>query len=480
MSIYDTIELLSFNLKLISKKSKKNVLVSAGTLEDKEKILPAIKLLAGLEKIVLYATQGTSEFLQTHGIKNHIIYKIASKQEPNIESFLSQNRFDFAINILSDEHNHDEMHDSKLIRKLVIESGIPLITDVDVATVLINQIVQEQKKGVYQYKIADKSEPWNMQLEFFQLVSDLGGFANYHAHFDKAYLISMENLKLGQVDMQKKWELYKYLKESYTHDDLIERISRGLQKMVDQGVTYCRTALDADSTVKLLPIKAALEVKERFKDKIHFEVATQPLQGVLEAESRKYFIEACEMADVVGGLPSKDRPTPEKHIDFILQLAKDLGKPVDIHIDQENNPQENETEMLARKVIEHGMEGKVFGIHAVSISAKKESEQKEILKLVKDAGLNIIVCPSAAISMKPLPMNTPIHNSIVPVPKLLEYGIPVYLGVDNIYDLFMPLVDGDMWFECRMLMESCRFYDIEKVAQIACDKGGTARKFHHL
>ena len=51
---------------------------------------------------------------------------------------------------------------------------------------------------------------------------------------------------------------------------------------------------------------------------------------------------------------------------------------------------------------------------------------------------------------------------------LLEMGVPVYLGVDNIADLFMPIVDGDMWFECRMLMEACRFYDLDAVADWAC------------
>jgi cytosine/adenosine deaminase-related metal-dependent hydrolase len=54
------------------------------------------------------------------------------------------------------------------------------------------------------------------------------------------------------------------------------------------------------------------------------------------------------------------------------------------------------------------------------------------------------------------------------VPELLEAGIAVYLGADNIYDLFMPFTDGDMWFEARMLMEACRFYDIDAVARMAC------------
>jgi hypothetical protein len=60
------------------------------------------------------------------------------------------------------------------------------------------------------------------------------------------------------------------------------------------------------------------------------------------------------------------------------------------------------------------------------------------------------------------------------VPKLLDAGVPVYLGVDNVYDLFMPLVDGDLWFESRLLMEACRFYDIDRVAKIAADRSGFA------
>ena len=65
-------------------------------------------------------------------------------------------------------------------------------------------------------------------------------------------------------------------------------------------------------------------------------------------------------------------------------------------------------------------------------------------------------------------MTGPLHNSIAPFVKLVEAGASVYLGADNIHDLFMPLVDGDMWFECRMLMEATRCYDIDLVAKTAC------------
>ena len=71
-------------------------------------------------------------------------------------------------------------------------------------------------------------------------------------------------------------------------------------------------------------------------------------------------------------------------------------------------------------------------------------------------------------------MTAPLHNSIAPYVKLRDAGVRCYLGVDNVHDLFMPMVDGDIWTEARMLMESTRFYDIDAVAEWACMKPVTA------
>merc|ERR1712178_404066 len=261
--------------------------------------------------------------------------------------------------------------------------------------------------------------------------------------------------------------LYRHLKENYTWEDLVERITRALQVVVDQGSQYCRSMVDADSIIGLMPIHAALEVRERFKDKIRFEIGVQPLEGVLDEACYKQYVEACKLADFCGGLPSRDRGQEEKHLDIVMQTAKELNKNVEVHVDQENNPLQNETELLCRKTIEHGMQGRVYGIHSISVSAKEESEQDRIIALIKEADVGIVICPSAALSMKMLPMQAPLHNSIGPFVKLREAGVRTYFGIDNIADLFMPVVDGDMWTEARMLMETCRYYDLEKVADWA-------------
>ena len=116
------------------------------------------------------------------------------------------------------------------------------------------------------------------------------------------------------------------------------------------------------------------------------------------------------------------------------------------------------------------MQGRVFGVHAISLAAKEERDQDRIIEKVAEARLGIIICPSAALSMKQLPFNAPLHNSIAPYRKLRDAGVDCYLGVDNVHDLFMPMVDGDMWTECRLMMEACRFYDIDAMAELACAK----------
>jgi cytosine/adenosine deaminase-related metal-dependent hydrolase len=122
------------------------------------------------------------------------------------------------------------------------------------------------------------------------------------------------------------------------------------------------------------------------------------------------------------------------------------------------------------------MQGMVYAIHAISVGAKEEREQDRIIAKIAEADMGVVICPSAALSMQKLAMTAPLHNSIAPYPKLHEAGVRCYLGVDNIHDLFMPMSDGDIWTECRMLMEACRFYDIATVAKWACAKPPSFKK----
>lgn len=469
------IDLIGFNLKMLaqggSKGRRRSALVSAGTPDDKAALLDSCRALSEAG-ITLYCTRGTHARFAEAGLETVLARKISSGAEPNIATLIETGEIDFVVNILTGERDYDEASDARVIRSLAVRGGLPLVTDRDVAIDTIAHVLAEARAGTFDYRIRSDERPWDLRAHFLDMVRERGGFANHHGHFDKAYLISPENLALGFTDMERKWELYRHLKANYTMDDLIERIGRALETVIAQGSSYCRTMVDADAIVGTLPMKAAHAVRERYRDQITFEIGVQPLEGVLEPASREAYEAACAMADFCGGLPSRDRPREEAHLDVVMQTAKRLGKSVEVHVDQENNPYQHETELLALKTIEHGMGGRVYAIHAI-FSAKEPGEQRRIAELCARAGVGVVICPSAALSMKPLPMQGPLHNSIAPFPLLREAGVRCYLGIDNINDLFMPIVDGDMWTEARLLMEATRHYDLEAVADWA-----TARPMH--
>ncbi|MBI4066381.1 amidohydrolase family protein [Candidatus Gottesmanbacteria bacterium] len=298
-----------------------------------------------------------------------------------------------------------------------------------------------------------------------------GGWVNTHAHFDRAYTISQENLEQSHRRMENKWTLVDVMKRASSEEAYAERIERALCVMIAQGVRYCATFIDVDPVCELRAIKAAVAIKKKYANVCTLVLINQVLKGVINKEARRWAEKALEYVDIIGGLPSKDRPHDLRHLDIIFEWAKQTRKVVHVHVDQENNPHEHDIERLARRVIKRGLEGKVAAIHGISIAAQSTKRRKQIYRLIKAAGLSLICCPSAALSMRQLPYKTALHNSIAPVPELVSEGIPVAIGVDNIADIYQPLIDGNMYAELRILAESCRFYDLDSLAQIGSSNG---------
>jgi len=317
------------------------------------------------------------------------------------------------------------------------------------------------------------SHPWDLKTQLLDAIKEKGGFVNCHAHFDKAFYITKDGLDQSMVDMEMKWNMSDELKRSSTEDQIKERIRQGLDILIAEGCTLTVSFIDAYSAVQHRAIDAAIAVKAEYKDKIDLKLATQPLDGLATKEAIDLYEAITNKADIVGGLPSKDRPdNVEKHFDVLFSVAKNQNKPLHIHIDQENNPHERDTETLIGQTIKHGYEGRVVAVHAISTSAQPKTYRQQLYRRMADAGISVAVSPSAALGMRQLDQHlAPVHNSIANVPEMIEAGVTVGLGVDNVYDFYQSFVDADMWVELRMLMEACRYYNFEELVKIATTNG---------
>lgn len=309
------------------------------------------------------------------------------------------------------------------------------------------------------------------------------GMANCHAHLDRAYTLTPEIWEQSSALMEEKWILNREIKKRHTKKSLTEKFRYCIDRFIKQGIVACRTHVDADSVVEMLVVETASEIREEYKKKrFVLQLVAHPLEGFLNEENTGFekkktdlFEKACAITDAVGGLPSRDRAMKNgdrKHADFLLSVAKNLDKDLDIHIDQENNPDEKDTEWFLDKIKEHEMEGRVTLVHCISVACQPEQDRQRIYKKLIDTGTNVTVCPTAAVSMKQLREKyAPVHNSIAPVVEMLNAGVNVSIGTDNISDIFVPECNGELMEEILMLASTERFYDIKRLAEIATTNG---------
>lgn len=302
-------------------------------------------------------------------------------------------------------------------------------------------------------------------------IKELGGWVNTHAHLDRAYSLTEDTFSLTNSYLKEKWHLVDEMKRGSSVDDIYDRMERAVNYFLEQGTQAIGTFIDVDEVIEDRSMKAAQRLKDNYGKDVELRFANQVLKGVIDPRAREWFDLSADFVDIIGGLPAKDFGREEEHLDILLSTAKEKGKLVHVHVDQLNTDEETETELLANKTIEHGMQGKVSAVHSISVAAHPKKYRMELYELIKKADMHIISCPTAWIDHNRTERLAPSHNSMTPVDEMVPAGITVAFGTDNINDIYKPYSDGHLWTELRVMLEACHFYNVEELARIATVNG---------
>lgn len=308
------------------------------------------------------------------------------------------------------------------------------------------------------------------------LVAARGGYVNSHAHLDRAFTLPSGSLADAALPLTEKWAYVDAVKRASTVEAYEQRIRDAVFTLRDADTAACATFIDVDDVAEDRALQAVLRIRNQLQGIFPLRIVSQTLKGVLNETARAWFDRAAPLVDIIGGLPKKDAPHEAEHLDVLLGTGKRLGKLVHVHVDQFNAAEERETALLAQKTIEHGMEGNVWAVHSISLAAHPQPYRKQTYQLMRDAGLGVIACPYAWIDAPRSETQAPTHNAIAPIDELIDEGIPVALGTDNIADAMKPLGHHDMWSELRLAIEACRLYDrpIEKIVDMVTTNGRKA------
>jgi cytosine deaminase len=280
------------------------------------------------------------------------------------------------------------------------------------------------------------------------IVLDAGGslvtesFAIAHLHLDKVRTAdrtpkdALYAYQRGNMDTRTSISLASALKRDYNRREIASRARGMLEEALQNGVTHLRAFADTGTRGKLEAVKALLELKDSFKGRVSLQIVAFPQEGIETDPGAEDYVEDAIKAgaDVVGGIPWLETSTQrqQKHIDKMFSIAKRFDRPLAMLVDDEGDPKLRTLEMLARKTIHEGWQGKVQACHARAMGSYGGEHSRSVAQLCAKAGVGIVTSPHTG------PISTRVD-------LLQKSGVVVALGQDDCSDAYYP------YGRCNML-----------------------------
>ncbi|MDH4117060.1 MAG: amidohydrolase family protein [Acidimicrobiia bacterium] len=278
---------------------------------------------------------------------------------------------------------------------------------------------------------------------------DLGGrlllpsMGEPHAHLDKAFTADLVPNPQGDLDGAVEAILAAW--PTISVENIVERGERAVRRLVASGTTAIRSHADVTPEGEQKSVIALAEVKARTAHLCDLELValTMPLSGVDGALGRRRLVQALEGGvDVVGACPHLDED-PLEAIDNALDAAVDAGTRVDLHFDEVLDVSVQHLPELARRVEARGLGGKVVASHCVSHGLLSPDRQREVGRLLADAGVAVVANPRTNLFLQSRGIEAATPRGLAGVRALLESGVVVAAGADNVQDPFYVIGRSD-------------------------------------
>ena len=292
----------------------------------------------------------------------------------------------------------------------------------------------------------------NVNLNGYVLSSS---FVEPHAHLDKAFLADRISNPAG--DLMGAIRGLEQVRGTITHEDLVERATRAVHLMSQNGVTSIRTHADTTISGGLSSVQALLEVKKNCAHFMDIQVAMLlewPVTGTAGKERQALARDAISAGvDVIGGCPHLD-PDPRGAVEYLLSLAIDAQLPLDLHADENMRSDSSDLEHLADVVIRDGVSHQMNASHCVSLSTRSENDIDRIAAKVATAGITVTALPQTNLFLQERGVSTNPARAITPIHRLQQAGVVVAAGADNLQDPFNLVGRGDPLEIASLLMIS--------------------------
>ncbi|KQM61185.1 cytosine deaminase [Agreia sp. Leaf210] len=272
---------------------------------------------------------------------------------------------------------------------------------------------------------------------------DLSGFvlltapAEPHAHLDKALSWDLIDPPMGDLGLA--IESWKNYSATMTVESIADRARRAALMLLQNGTTAIRCHVDilsGDSPLR--GVQALVQVRDELRELMHIELAalagptipTEDIEAALDLG-----------VDLVGGAPHL-ADDQSADLQRLLAIASRRGVGVDIHTDESLTGGYTLAE-LARTVRDWPESMPVTAGHCVRLGTLDLDEADAIIDEVLASDIGIVTLPITNLYLQGWqhPVSTP--RGLTAVRRLLDAGVRLGAGADNVRDPFNPVGRSD-------------------------------------
>ncbi len=268
-------------------------------------------------------------------------------------------------------------------------------------------------------------------------------FVDMHTHLDKGHIWHRNPNPDGtfasailatQSDHEKYWQA----------EDVFRRMEFGLKCSYAHGTAAVRTHIDCLGEQAAISLDVFKALCDRWADRLTLQAASLLwLENYAGQTGEALADRIAEVGGVLGGVMWMN-PDLDAQIDRLFDLAKERSLSLDLHIDENNDPNSETLRHVAEAALRHDYLNKVICGHCCSLAVQEQSEVEQTIQLVKAAGIGIVSLPMCNLYLQDRQANrTPRWRGVTLLHELREAGIPVAIASDNCRDPFYGFGDHD-------------------------------------
>ncbi|MGL6147442.1 MAG: cytosine deaminase, partial [Plesiomonas sp.] len=140
----------------------------------------------------------------------------------------------------------------------------------------------------------------------------------------------------------------------------------------------------------------------------------------------------------------------------MMALATKYDRLVDVHCDEIDDEQSRFVETLAALAHREGMGERVTASHTTAMHSYNGAYASRLFRLLRISGINFVANPLVNIHLQGRFDTYPKRRGVTRVKEMLESGINVCFGHDDVFDPWYPLGTANMLQVLHMGMHVCQ------------------------